>query len=188
MDANTVTLVVGLTGILATLISSCAGLFFTARARSSSLREALYERQLNLVVRMFSKQGRIRVLATIMCGDAEAWKEQARQDIRICIKELSELSEEGAAILPTELWVESKELMNCVTEFLRRYDTGIVSPDELASLAARDTKVALVARMVLGVDELSEQSLRLFSSTESLTRVAKIQISEFENMAKGGHA
>ena len=55
MDANTVTLVVGLGGIVATLVSSSLGLYFTSKARSSTLREMLYSRQIDLIIQIMKE-------------------------------------------------------------------------------------------------------------------------------------
>ena len=52
MRTNTVTLVVGLAGIVATLCSSGMGLYYIARARRSPMRELLYARQIDVVVRI----------------------------------------------------------------------------------------------------------------------------------------
>ena len=47
-----------------------------------------------------------------------------------------------------------------------------------------DTKVALASRVVLGIDELSEESLELFSSVKGFERVVKIEPEYFERLGK----
>ena len=78
MDQKVVTLILGLAGIAGTLISIGLGLYFTAKARSAPLREALFKKQLDLISRIMHKQGRIRVFVTIMGGEDDIFKDKAR--------------------------------------------------------------------------------------------------------------
>mgnify|MGYP000418546229 CR=1 FL=1 len=183
MDSNIVTLIVGLAGITATLIASGLGFSFTAKARSGALREALFDKQLEMITKIIHKQGRIRVFATILDGDDEASKEQARDDMGECIRQFSELQEEAAAILPTELWVEVKQLNNQMIQMLVDYDEDKgITEDHLTELAAREAKVGLLSRAVLGVDELTEQSMNLFTKKNSLERLADMEIEHFRKI------
>ena len=83
------------------------GLYFTAKARSASLREKLFGLQLDLCVRILSVLGRIRVFATILSGNDDFFKEQARLDIGEKVRKLSEM-EMKVMKYPTELWVQLK--------------------------------------------------------------------------------
>ncbi len=189
MDANTVTLFVGLGGIFATLISSGLGLYFISKARSSPLRELLYAKQIELIVSIISKIGRTRVYVTILAGEDSTFKKHAREDLGECVKTLSEITEEGAAILPTELWVEVKKLSSHVTTIAVEYDeNGAIDSEQMIKIIAMETKVALVARSVLGVDELTEESIKIFSSKKEFERLANIEVSSFEDMARDKNA
>ena len=189
MDANTVTLVVGLGGIIATLISSVLGLYFISKARSSPLREMLYSKQFDLIVSIISKLGKIRIFTTILAGEDSTFKDCARDDLGECAKTMSEFTEEGAAILPTVLWVEFKKLSNHVAAILVEYDKNeSIDSEQIVKLSAMGTKVALVARSVLGVDELTEESIKIFSSKKAFERLANIETSSFEEMAREENA
>jgi len=185
MDSNTVTLIVALAGIAATLISSSLGIYFTARARSAPLRELLYSKQIELIPQIIHKQGRFRVFATLLVGDDPTFKDRARDDIRGCIKDYSELTEKAAAILPTDLWVEISQLSNYMTELAVNFDeNGKLDEKDMVKLSAMDAKVALVSRALLGVDELSDESLKLFSSVQDFERLAKIEAKELTILAE----
>jgi hypothetical protein len=87
--------------------------------------------------------------------------------------------------LPTELWIGVKDLDNWMVDFLVDYDKGEnLQDDVLIEYAAMDLKVALLARALLGVDELSSESLRLFSAKDSLERISKIEHAELKSFAK----
>lgn len=185
MCNENVTLIVGLSSIVATLIAGGMGLYFTAKARSSPLREALFAKQLDLIVRIIHKQGKVRVLATILAGKDDTFKERAREDIGECVKEFSEMQDEAAAVLPTELWVEVKRLSDKMTDILVCYDEkGDIEESSFRTLVALATKVALVSRAVMGVEELTEESLNLFSSKKDYESLASMEVKHFEEMHK----
>ncbi len=174
MDANTVALVVGLAGILGTLISSGLGLYFTSKARSSPLQEMLYSKQIDLIVRIISKVGRFKVFATMLADPDSNYKDITRDDIDDCVKNISKLKEEGAAILPVELWVEVKKLSNHAASILSEYDESQnIDSEQFIKFSAMGRKVALLARAVLGVDELTEESIKIFSSKKEFDAISK---------------
>ena len=71
------------------------------------MRELLYSKQVELISKIIHKQARYRVYATVLSGDETAvFHERARADIGECVKEYSELTEQAAAILPTDLWAQ----------------------------------------------------------------------------------
>jgi hypothetical protein len=186
MDQNVVTLIIGLAGISSTLISSGLGIYYTARARSAPLRELLYSKQVELISKIIHKQARYRVYATVLSGDeTAAFHERALEDIGECVKEYSELTEQGAAILPTDLWVAIKHLSSAMTDLVVDYDeVSKIDQDKLLAIIAMDAKVALLSRAVLGVDELTDESLRLFSTRKGLESLTNIELRELEERAR----
>ncbi len=183
MDENTVTLIIGLAGFVSTLIVGGLGIYFTAKARSSSLREALFNKQLELVTRIMHQQGRFRVFASILAGERDAYKEMARGDIGNCIKVFSEIQEESSAILPTELWIEVKKLNDQMTNILVKYDEENGIPEDSYKIAVgMMTKIGLLSRTIIGADELTEESLSLFSSKKGYNNLANIEICDFIKM------
>jgi len=185
MNPNLVTLIIGLAGIIATLIASSLGLYFTAKARSAPFREMLYSKQIQLIIQIIHKQSRFHIFATLLVGDDSTYKDQAREDIRICLKDYSELTEKAAAILPTDLWVEIKQLSSYMTKLVVNYDeNGKLEGEDIKKLSAKGAKVGLISRAILGVDELSDESIKLFSSTDNIERLAKIEAEELVNLAE----
>jgi hypothetical protein len=183
MQANIVTLIIGLSGITATLIAGGLGIYFTAKARSSGLREALFSKQLDLISRIMHKQGRFRVFATILAGEDDTYKDLARDDIGVCTRDFSEIQEEGAAILPVELWVEVKKLNDQMATILVDYDEGRgISEDSSKTLVGMMTKIGLLARTVIGADELTDESLRLFTDKKNYDDLALMEIESFGKM------
>ncbi len=153
------------------------------------MREMLYAKQIDLIVSIIFKIERIRIFVTILAGEDPTFKERARNDLGDGVKDISELTEKGAAILPTELWIEIKKLSSQVTSILVEYDKNeSIDSDQLVKLSAMGAKVFLVARSVLGVDELSEESIKIFSSKKEFERLASIETSGFEAMVRERNA
>ena len=93
--------------------------------------------------------------------------------------------DEGAAILPTELWIEIKRLNDHMVNLLVSYDESTrLDPNSLTTLSAMATKVALISRTVIGVDELTGESLGLFSNKKHYEALTKIEVEHFERMSK----
>lgn len=182
MNEHIATLVVGLAGIAATLVSSGLGLCFVARSRRSPMRELLYARQLSLIVRILRTSGRIRVFTTILIGSDNQFKEQARDDIGEAVKRLSQLSDDAAALLPTELFGEVRQLSSLAVEVLTKIDQSEHVP--ASPLNAQMAKTALMARALLGVDELSDESIDLFGKRGDLERIAKTGLHKFRGRAR----
>lgn len=59
-----------------------------------------------------------------------------------------------------------------------------IDQDKLIAIMAIEAKVALLSRAVLGVDELSDESLRLFSKRKRFESVTNIELSELEELAR----
>ena len=88
MDQKVITLIISVVAILATLISSLIGHYFTAKARTSSYKQFLYGKQVDLLIKVIHKQGRFKIYATLLMPDAEEYAERARNDIGDIIKRL----------------------------------------------------------------------------------------------------
>lgn len=170
----TQTLIAGIVGVLATLVASGLGLYFTAKARTAPLRELLYTRQLDLSQEFLHLLGRVRVYAPLLLVSENQFKVRAREDLTGVVKRLSELTDQAAAILPVELYAEVLAVANLVVDFMSAYDHGSPRPDFPAHLAGRGAKAAAMVRTLLGVEELSEQSVSLFAKADALDRLAGI--------------
>lgn len=189
MKPEIVTLIVGLAGVFSTLLASGLGLYFTAKARSSALRESLFTQQIEMIRKIVYKQGRVRVFFTVLTEKDGPFEEQARVDAGESIRDFSELQEEGAAILPVELWVEIKRLNDVMTDTLGSYDDGEgVTEDSMRTLVAHSTKVGLLSRAVLGIDELTTESLKLYSTEKSFKRLADLEVEHFKHMHEQANA
>lgn len=185
MENETVTLIVGLSGIAATLISSLAGLYFVSKERSSSLRSALFSKQIELITDINFKMARFRVFATVLSEKYSPHFDQASQDLRTCFKEFCELEEKGSVLLPVELWTNLKSTQNCMHEIIYESETkDIVSKESLKVLIAALTKSALISRSVTGADELTQQAIGLFSSNKGFKRLAELDTSVLKDLVE----
>jgi len=99
------------------------------------------------------------------------------------------MEDEGAAILPTDLWVEVKKLGAHFTGLLNDYDDGKgISTDKFSDMVGSETKVALLGRATIGVDELTDESINLFSKQEDYEGLVNIKPSYFAKLHKKKNA
>lgn len=184
MDEKVVTLVVGLAGIVATSAVGGLGLYFNAKMRTAKLRESLFDRQLEAATRLVYLQGRIRLFLTILLGEEAEHKERAREDLRVHFLEFSQIQEKSAVFMPAKLWVEIRRLEGDIADIAVAHDRGDqTSMSALKPIAARMTKVALLSRVVLGADELTDQSMALYANQKAYERCADLELSYFESIA-----
>lgn len=174
MDVKFITMIVGLTGILATLISSSIGHYFTAKARASGFRQVLYNKQLDLIVDFFHIHGRFKIFAVLFIEEHHL--EDAEPDMRRCVKSHSELLETASAILPVEQYVILKQLGEMMTNFLIKFDEDEeLIQDDLIEFTALELKFALLSRSLLGVDELTTENVGLISTKKSYKRLIHLK-------------
>lgn len=183
METTTITLIIGLAGIASTFTLGTFGLYFTAKSRVSKHREVLFQRQMGLAEELVHLQERIRGYATILAAKDSSFKDRARNDIGDTYREYCNNEVRAAVVFPVHLWVEVRELSRCVSALIAEYDsTSTISSDSLKSLAVRGTKIGLLVRTLVGADELTEQSLSLFSRKQEYDNVVTLNVEFFEKM------
>lgn len=176
MEDNIVTLIVGLTGIVSTLIASLVGAFFISKERHQSLRHALFERQFDLVTRITFRMGWIRNFIVILSADDNTHHELAVLDLHESISKFSELVDEGAAFLPVELWIETNRLLSELSSFSDEFEKQGDQPKaKLDSLVIDMGKISLMIRAIVGADELTSVNLDLINKRDILEKLSEIQ-------------
>jgi hypothetical protein len=132
MEQKVITLIISIVAILATLTSSLIGHYFTAKARSSSFKQLLYGKQVDLLIKVIHMQGRFKVFATLLLPGAEKYAERAYGDMIELLKDYSILTEEAAAIIPTKLWIAIRSCSATMGDFVEKYDKGdLKSSDDI---------------------------------------------------------
>jgi hypothetical protein len=184
VSPNSQTLVVAVVGILATLLSSSLGLYFTARARTAPLRELLYTRQLGLSLDLLHLVGRIRVYAPLLLGSDVEFRDRARNDLTDVVKRLSELSDQAAAIFPATLYAEVQAIVRLVIDFAAALDAGASPAEFPTELTGHGAKMGVMIRTLLGVEELSEESIALYSRRNALDKLAGIEAEDLLRIAQ----
>ena len=118
--------------------------------------------------------GKVRTYSIILADPSGKFSERARQDLGEAVPKLSRLTDTAAAILPTDVYIELNRLQTSVIGFLADCDEGQIDEAFPKTLGVRAVKVALLARSILGIDELSEESIKLFGSTKEVQRLASL--------------
>ncbi|RZI40508.1 hypothetical protein EGT07_22980 [Herbaspirillum sp. HC18] len=183
MEPTTVTLIVGLAGIVSTFTLGTIGLYFTAKSRISKHRETLFQRQMELGEEIVHLQARMRIFSSLLATKGFERTEEARRDLGESYVQFSKTEERAAVIFPVHLWKEVRDVSNSIAEIMAEYDTTQdIKPTTMQSFIARSTKVALLVRELIGVDELTDQSLSLFSRKKSFDRLSNLEVDFFKKM------
>lgn len=180
MEDSTVTLIVGLAGIFSTLAASALGVYAASKARTAPLREALYCKQIDLITNLIDHQTRIRTYLAILRIREHHFAQDARIHAAEIFKHFCELGGQAAAILPTESYVAFRQIENKVAEYLMMFDDGEeLTDEELTSIDGLFAKSAVLARIVLGVDEFNAEVLSMLKKTDHFDQVAGLAPNEF---------
>ncbi|MEM9998344.1 MAG: hypothetical protein AAF809_11635 [Bacteroidota bacterium] len=169
MDQATVALILGLAGILSGFLTGAVGLFLSSRARSTPLRQYLFQQQIELGRRLGVVIGRIRLMPSIIrLSDDPDHRQQASADLRSELAELEVLYTEASGILPTDVFVEISKLISAIFDFLKAYDEGVVDQGHQEAIGGHAVRTLLVFRTALGIDMLSDRNMKLFDKPKNI--------------------
>lgn len=168
MQDSTVTLIVGVAGILGTLISSAIGHYYTAKARKDVYQRAVFTEQFELLKKIHLQIGRAQNFLQMIVPPHPDHHEQAEADCLALIPELANLIHEGSALLPSEVWVDLSQFSSKLCEIFECSDR---SSDEAKEIA-RDVRVragifALATRKMLGIDEMSTETYKMLTGSNA---------------------
>ena len=91
------------------------------------------------------------------------------------VPELTKLSYEAAILFPVELYVSFKKVSETLTDIITEFDEGRDITASRDALRVADTVWALMARQLIGADELSTESLQLHSKKDALERLSNAE-------------
>lgn len=179
MNENTITLIVSVAGILSTLVIAIVGFYYTHKAQTSTFREQLYAKQIDLIVKLFHFHGRFKVFSTLIIENH--FKEEAMDDMRVLLRDHSIAKEEAGALFPVELYEQLSAVGAAMSIFMDRNEGDIpLSMEDQLPFSAADVKFALLSRSMLGVDELSTGNIKLTSSITDFKRVQQLDQDYFD--------
>lgn len=168
-------LIIAIVGLATTATLGVLGLYYTAKARSASLRQSLFHEQLQLALRAAQLVGRSRLPISILSSDdASTYREQAVRDLHTRMHELSVVVDDSSLLLPTDVYIELSKYSDSVSKFADAYESGADLPPVFEAINVQASKTILLMKAYLGVDELSDQNAALFSNTKTLKSIVSI--------------
>lgn len=184
MEADITALVLGIGGLVATGMIGALGLYFTAKARSAPLREALYARQLTVIVDLLQLIENARLYVAIGLGEDTDYRQRAHSDLVGCMPELNRYRSLASALLPVEIFVEVSRVSDVLSAFIETLERESPDPTLQEQLAEHCMRLALLSRQLLGIDELSEVSIKLFADKKALERLSTVTIREIREATR----
>lgn len=169
--------IISVAGILGTVVVGSVGLYFTARSRTSPNRQVLFTKQIELTLEIFRATGTAKNLTILLLPDSKH-QDVAKDDLSELIPELTRLCYEAAALFPVELYVAFKRVSEALTDILAEFDKGSDITASCNAMTVADTHWALMARQLIGADELSIESLQLHSKKNALERLSSVETAD----------
>lgn len=177
-------IILGLAGITATLIASGIGHYFTYKDRNSGYREELYKIQIENIVKCFETINKLQKLMNLhhgitnQQGEAKIW-----EDLSSEFYKFSNLVDRSSAVLPTDIYIVLSDFNTLCEKYIDAKNSNDLSSIDLQKIQAKNMKFALLSRQYLGVDELSDENLRL-TTEGNFTKLLKMEDSTWVNFAK----
>jgi hypothetical protein len=167
-------LFLGLAGLVSTLIASMLGLYYTNKARSGAYREFLYKKQVEIIVEYFDLFTALKSLAgtldisskysaTKYSDRKRIWEEMQSKMISF----YDTTPKVAGALLPRELFTAIVDVGSACNDFL--YIASKEAPEKkefaeaFANIQAYNLHFVLLARDFMGIDALSEESMKIYS-------------------------
>lgn len=179
-----------LAGLVSTLIASMLGLYYTNKARSATYREFLYKKQVEIIVEYFDRIGALKSLAgsynyyskylpTKYSNRKRIWEEMQSKMISF----YDTAPKAAGALLPRELFEVVVEVGVACKDYLLITSAPEINEFEEAmkefaeafdSIQARHLHFVFLAREFMGIDALSEESMKLYSKVpDSLASISQ---------------
>lgn len=153
-------------GIVSTGAVGVAGAYFAYKAQRTPLRQALYERQLN-VLSDFSVLGTRACKLAALLTDASKLQESelravgsAWDDVQ---EQMLEVVQRGSIILPSTVYGAVTQVRFMADRFDEAFVKGENVGKAYYDLMGAFTQASMVSRMLAGADALSTESLSLHS-------------------------
>ncbi|MBD7952729.1 hypothetical protein H9654_00795 [Stenotrophomonas sp. Sa5BUN4] len=157
---------VGIIGIVSTGAVGVAGAYFAYKAQRTPLRQALYERQLNVLSDFSVLATRACKLAALLT-DASKLEEPELRAVGSAWDEVQEqmleVVQRGSIILPSTVYGAVTQVRFMADRFGEAFDEGVNVGKAYYELTGAVTQAGMVSRMLAGADALSTESLSLHS-------------------------
>ena len=177
MSDSTVTLIIGIAGLLATVFTGFLGFYYADKARKDKYQHAVFTEQFEMLKKANLLVGRADNLAVMVNPPRGEFFDKAIEDIRQIVPNIASIIHEGSSILPTELWVDLNHFADALIGILERRDSEAeIEVEQVIDVRAKAAMFASATRALLGVDELSEETSKLIkgeSQTELLSEEAR---------------
>jgi hypothetical protein len=153
--------VVGIVSVICSTVLGAVGLYLGYRTRTQPFRQALYEKQISLLLEAASSADSLHTAALQLALDNDQQRQSAlRQQLSERAREFAVHSTRLSTLIPMEIWKAYVSFHEAVTQFAK-------APKQASALDLVNDAFARLAgptRKFLGADELSEENVRQFGS------------------------
>jgi hypothetical protein len=176
---------IALAGLLSTSIVSIVGFYFTNRARTQNYRSYLYQKQLDLIVEVVDLMQLLELdLDLVISSKSDESRADYLSIFNEHFLEFWEKQRISATLFSIDLYEQINKINTLAQEIVIKINDGEGSKDDLNMLKANNLQFALLAREFMGVEELTDQTIKLFSSKKEITRLTSIEDSDMAKLVE----
>jgi hypothetical protein len=177
---------IAIAGLISTIIVSGIGIYFTHKTRTQNYRNLLFHKKLELIIELMEYSQLMELDSDLVIS---AKSELDRKNYLEIFNEhylnFAELERKGTIILPVELYVKVSESYRIAQDLVIKFNDNDGEPEDLEEYKASNLQFGLIAREYMGVDKLSTQSIKLFSSKKEISKLANISNDDLTTLVKG---
>jgi hypothetical protein len=166
---------IALAGLLSTIIVSIVGLYFTNRARTQNYRSCLYQKQLDLIVDIIDLMQLLELdLALVIYSKSDQDRNKYLSIFNEHFLKFSETQRIGSSLLSIDLYGQITKTNTLAQSIVIKINDGGGNIDDLNKLKAFNVQFALLAREFMGVEKLSEQTVKLFTKRKEISGLTNL--------------
>jgi len=151
-------------GFIATAVTGVAGIYFSYRAQRTPLRQALYERQLDVLLEFVPVATRQSKVAAVL-AEMQTLSEEDQKALDEAWDEVNGtllyVVQRASVLLPSEMYSAMTSCRVAAEEFETAIVKGVRVGQRYNELSGAVIHAGMMAREFVGADTLSGESLRL---------------------------
>jgi len=176
---------IAIAGLLATAVTSVVGFYFASKAQRTPLREQLHAKQIEILMDFSVGSTRLQKIAAVLQNTSDLSEEDQRAVDEAwdnTSNRILDIVQMGGVVLPSDLYSAMTAFRACADA----YEEAIVKKVNVGKayydLMGAGSHVALLARELVGADNLTIESLRLhnrggYEKMQEIGRVSLARVS-----------
>ena len=173
-------------GLASTIIASGIGFYYTHKARTEDYRSFLYQKQFDLIIGIMEQLQMMELdLDLALTDEVSSGKSEYIDLFNRHYLELAEMQHKGSIIFPVELYGKVNGAFKKAQDIVIKLSRENIANGDLVEFRATNLEVGLIAREFMGVDKLSTQSTKIFSTHKEVSKLDEMSSDDMTKLVEG---